>query len=249
MGQPVIGRLQIAASFSLELPSQRQGICAALLALKHVTSGDSAVVPNLARLVRTNTSISLTLFDGETTEAAAVRMYRASRAIEAHILLGPGTSAPAQLLGALSNVDNFPMISHGAVSVQSEFTPEYQFFARTVFSNTVVTRAFPSLLLAFGWRACSVLYLNDPYISLSVSDFIKEAEKLGVVLPITARYDQKEAETIRNALQIIADSRVTVVIAVRGISRQTGATFAPNGRHIRAKRKRYGRVARERRRG
>jgi hypothetical protein len=118
--------------------------CAAVLAVRHANTRNGSVVPDLARLTRTN--INAYHRDTGSVPFSGIGSYRQLVWRGAHAVVGAARSAVSTPLAQLGAVDEMPMMSYWSSSPSLSDKSIYSHFART----------FPSDNEA-GTRMCAAL--------------------------------------------------------------------------------------------
>lgn len=97
-------------------------------------------------------------------------------------VIGPGYSYEAIHVATLLDIFEVPFISFSATSPELSDKSKYEYFSRTVPSDSLQIQAIVDLLMHFNWTYVSVLYTDESYGVSSFEGFKQEAQKTGKFL-------------------------------------------------------------------
>ena len=158
------------SSSNVTAHAPRSFVCAMALAVEHVHTRDSSIVPELANLTK-NINLSYQLLGTQANAAVAVNaamdfLYQSRELADdvPRAMLGPAYSALAKPMALMASAEQVPMLSYWAAS--PTLSP-YRYFTRTFPSDSTAGRLLVHLLyngsVFADWNHVAVVYQDDEW--------------------------------------------------------------------------------------
>ena len=194
--------LDLAGAFNgsaVTAHAPRSFVCAMALAVEHVHTRDSSIVPELANLTM-NINLSYQLLGTQATAAVAVNaamdfLYQSRELADdvPRAMLGPAYSALAKPMALMASAEQVPMLSYWAAS--PTLSP-YPYFTRTFPSDSTAGRLLVHLLyngsVFADWNHVAVVYQDDEWGQGYVAQMQLEFKRLTETDALHEPPDQQE---------------------------------------------------------
>ena len=145
---------------------------AALLAARHATERNGAVVPELATLSH-GFFMHLRLADMSTNAPTAIEAYRSVETADVDGIVDGASSAVNVHLAQLGALDALPQLSYYSSSPGLS-SATYSHFGRTYISDHISAKVLTREISTFKWQYMGVLHLRDPWAS-TYADYLAAA--------------------------------------------------------------------------
>ena len=212
--------LDLAGAFNgsaVTAHAPRSYVCAMALAVEHVHTRDSSIVPELANLTM-NINLSYQLLGTQATAAVAVNaamdfLYQSRELADGvpRAMLGPAYSALAKPMALMASAEQVPMLSYWAAS--PTLSP-YPYFTRTFPSDSTAGRLLVQLLyngsVFKDWNHVAVVYQDDEWGQGYVAQMKLEFKRLIASKPDAEREPpllSADTDTDSSALEKVSKYR------------------------------------------
>lgn len=207
-GSPLLGQ---SPAFGYFAPGS-QFVCAFLMAAQQVSRSDPAIVPTMASLVP-NTTVHPMLFDSRSSPVYGIAGYRAARSAGAHALL-TGRSLVTGYIGTLSALDRLPVCSFWGTDPSFSNKASFPYLARSVPSTAQAAAVIPGLIRSFGWKAFSIIALNDPYSSSFAYLLRQNAAASGLSVVVTSSYEELSPTSYAAACRTLREATTNIIMHI-----------------------------------
>ena len=209
-----IGLLLRLTDASVDLGTEpRVAACAALLAARHATEHNGAVVPELATLSH-GFFMHMRLADMSTNAPTAIEAYRSVETADVDGIVDGASSAVNVHLAQLGALDALPQLSYYSSSPGLS-SATYSHFGRTYISDHISAKVLTREISTFKWQYMGVLHLRDTWAS-TYADYLAasaaSAAEHKMTIQVMASWSPGNATEMKTAAKMLRDSGVSVIV-------------------------------------
>ncbi len=127
-------------------------------------------------------------------------------------IVGPDLSEAAQAVSAIAGLTGTPVTSYFATSTLLSDKSKFPFFSRTIPVQTFNMIGLASIIAAFGWSQCAVLYTDTAYGISFAADFQQRAQAAGVSILLLQKFADQNPSSIRAGASALRDSGARIFV-------------------------------------
>ncbi|XP_016111092.1 extracellular calcium-sensing receptor-like [Sinocyclocheilus grahami] len=130
-----------------------------------------------------------------------------------HAIIGETESSNTVILSRTTGPFKIPVISPSASCECLSNRKDYPYFFRTIASDYHQSRAIAYIIKHFGWSWVGAVNSDNDYGNYGMAIFLNTAEKEGICVEYSVKFQRKEPEKLRNVVDTIKKGTAKVIIA------------------------------------
>ncbi|XP_016320968.1 extracellular calcium-sensing receptor-like [Sinocyclocheilus anshuiensis] len=130
-----------------------------------------------------------------------------------HAIIGETESSNTVILSRTTGPFKIPVISPSASCECLSNRKDYPYFFRTIASDYHQSRALAYIIKHFGWSWVGAVNSDNDYGNYGMAIFLNTAEKEGICVEYSVKFQRKEPEKLRNVVDTIKKGTAKVIIA------------------------------------
>ena len=127
-------------------------------------------------------------------------------------IVGPDLSEIAKTVTVIAGLGGTPVTSYFAVSTTLSDKSKFPLFSRTVPVESFNMVGMASIMSAFGWRQCAVLFSDSEYGNSFAADFQQRAGNQGITILLYQKFKDSDLESLIAGVEALKRSGARIFV-------------------------------------